>query len=312
MTSRFTTVGVCTLAVLLVAGVANGVGVYLTTTANVHVGTNDLLIRNGDVALYDSVTQIATLAFDRSNFRTGGGTPGAVGNVDAFHVLSDGTFLLSTDNNEWLGSNMQYVRPGDIVQYDGATDTASIYFDQDNFRTYNGNNGAWENVDAVHVLANGNILLSTSGGARLGAPMLHFADGDLVEYDPLADTAAVFMSEGVFRTPWGQPGGDEDIDGVSMLDDGTLVLTTRTNARLGDPMLSFRDGDIVAYDIYADSACLFFSEDDLHCSEQDIDGVAVLGLGGPPVIPEPLTVWVSAGLVMLAGYIRRRARRAEA
>lgn len=310
MKSRIAAVGVCLLVVLSMAQAAQAISLYISTTTTVDIGLNDLTIRQGDVALFNTATEMATLAFSRDNFRTSGGVPGASGNVDAFDVLPDGSFLISTGAIEHLGSNLVKVRPGDIVQYFPLTDTASIYFDQDTFRTSGGNLKGSGNVDAIQVLPNGNILMSVAGTGRLGAPMLVFKDGDLVEYDPINDTASLYLSESVFRKSNGLTGADVDVDGVGLLNSSTLLLSTRGGGFLGQPLLTYRDGDIVAYNTTLDTAWVYFSEDQLHCSGQDIDALAVLGSANPAppeIVPEPLTICAAAmGLVGLGGYLRRR------
>ncbi len=309
MNSRQIAIGVCAVVFLSMAGVAQATSLYITTTNTVDVGTNDLTIRQGDVGLYNMGSQTATLAFDRDNFRRRNGRTGASANVDAFDVMPDGSFLLSTTGDTYLGSNVLKIRPGDVVRYDAGTDTAEIMFDHDTFRRYSGRLGGSGDVDAVHLLPDGNFLMSTASTSRLGSPMLKFKDGDLVEYDPVNDVASLFLPESVFRRSNGNS-ADADIDGVSMLNSDTLLLSTRDNEYIGDPLLKYRDGDIVAYSISMDTAWIYFSEDDLHCSAQDIDGLAVLGVASPapPVaVPEPLTICAAAmGLLGLGGYLRRR------
>lgn len=166
--------------------------------------------------------------------------------------------ILSTTETETLGGVT--FKDGDLADYDLVTDTAGLFFSESLF-----SNG--EDVDAVHVLDNGHIILSTEGGATLGG--LTFKDGDLVDYDPVTDTATLFFDESLFSR-------GEDIDAVSILDNGNLVLSTEDSASLGG--LSFRDGDLVLYDLLADTASLYLSEN-LFCSGEDIDAVHVLANG---------------------------------
>ncbi|MHC4160322.1 MAG: PEP-CTERM sorting domain-containing protein, partial [Planctomycetota bacterium] len=87
---------------------------------------------------------------------------------------------------------------GDLVEYNPIADTAALFFDANLF------DGS-ENIDAIHVLGNGNIILSTEGGATLGG--LSFADGDLVEYNPTTDIATLYFNEGLFTN-------NADVDAV--------------------------------------------------------------------------------------------------
>jgi hypothetical protein len=130
--------------------------------------------------------------------------------------------VLSTLSGATLGGVT--FRDGDLVLYDDVANTASLVFSEDNFTSD-------ENVDAVHMIANGHILLSTAVGAVLGG--LTLRDGDVVEYDPVGGTASLFLSEDLFVS-------DEDIDGVHVLSDGTIILSTQDNASIGG--LIFLDG----------------------------------------------------------------------
>jgi len=73
-----------------------------------------------------------------------------------------------------------------------------LFFDENLF-------GSDEDIDAVHILESGNIILSTEGSATLGG--LSFADGDLIEYNPITDTATLYFDESLF-------GNNANIDGV--------------------------------------------------------------------------------------------------
>ena len=70
--------------------------------------------------------------------------------------------------------------------------------------------GTAEDIDAVAVLGNGHVLISTEAGDSLGG--LAFLDGDVVEWDPVNLTASLFFSEALF-------GADVDIDAF----DGALM-----------------------------------------------------------------------------------------
>jgi len=167
-------------------------------------------------------------------------------------------FILSTTSTEGLGGLT--LRDGDLAEYNPVANTATLFFSEGLF-------SSGEDVDAVHVLDNGHIILSTESGATLGG--LSFRDGDLVEYDPVTDTASLFFDEGLFCD-------GEDIAALSVLPSGNLILSTESSARLGG--LSFRDGDLVEYNPLTNTASLFFSEDLFSCGE-DIDAVHVLANG---------------------------------
>jgi hypothetical protein len=166
--------------------------------------------------------------------------------------------ILSTDSDATLGGLA--FTDIDLAEYDAATDSATLFFE-----------GALtkldKDIDAVHVLDSGNIVLSTKDAATLGG--LSFGDGDLVEYDPSTDTATLFFDGGLFA-------GAEDVISVHVMDNGHLVLSTDSPAVLGG--LSFDDIDLVEYDPVADKATLFF-EGALTTLDQDINAVHVLDSG---------------------------------
>ncbi len=178
-------------------------------------------------------------------------------NINAFDILDNGHVILSADENARI-SSLNF-GDDDIVEYDPNTGNATIYFSGSNF-----SNGS-ENVDAVSVLPNGHIVLSTSGGARIGS--LSFDDDDLVEYDPSSGYATPLFNGNRFAH-------NEDINAVHVFDDGLIVFSTRSNAALDG--LSFTPADLIAYDPAGDSAWMFF-RGYAHFANggEDIDAVSI-------------------------------------
>ena len=148
----------------------------------------------------------------------------------------------------------------DLAVYDPPGDSASLYFE-----------GAPTtltiDIDALHILANDHILLSTKDAATLGG--LSFTDGDLVEYDPGTDTAVLYFDAAAF-------GADEDITSVYVMDNGHILLSTDSDATLGG--LGFTDNDLVEFDPGSDSATLFFDGSTTTLTS-DIDAVHLLDNG---------------------------------
>ena len=149
---------------------------------------------------------------------------------------------------------------GSIAAYDSSTDTAILYFDESNF---SGN----EDIDAIHVLSNGNIVLSVSGNATLGG--LSFSDGDIVSYDPGADTATLLFDENNFS-------GNADVDAVYVRANGNILLSTDGNATLGG--LNFGPDDVVEYNPNTNTASLFFNGNNFSGNE-NIDAIHLLDNG---------------------------------
>lgn len=148
----------------------------------------------------------------------------------------------------------------DLVLFDPVKNSASIFFDGGLYKKD-------EDTNAVSVVANGNLLLSTRSKASLGG--LSFKDGDIVEYDPSTGSASKFFSENRFR-------GDEEINALSLLHNGNIVLSTRRNAVLGG--LAFEKDDLVEYNVATGEASLFL-DGDLFNRNQNIRAVHVLKNG---------------------------------
>lgn len=261
---------------ILLAFSTIGQAEIIVSTTNKAV-LDGLRIWAGESAEYDPLAAAATLFLSEHPFSR-------KENIDALHVLDNGHIILSTKNKATLGG--LWFRAGDLVEYDPVAGTATLFLSGDIFSRR-------ENIDAVCVLDDGNIILSTRNKARLGG--LAFRDGDLVKYDPVAGTARLFLSERLFSR-------NEDIDAVHILSNGDVVLSTASRARLGG--LRFRDGDLVRYNPVAGTAALFFTED-LFSRNEDIDAATNIGaeVGAPPE-PASLFLLVAGGLALL----RRRTR----
>ncbi len=159
-----------------------------------------LTFDESDLVEYNPGTNTATLFFDGSILF------GGAANIDAVSILSSGNLVLSTVLTETLGGLT--FEDGDLVEYNPGTDTGTLFFDEDLF-------SLTEDIDAVHVLSNGNIVLSTDNNATLGT--LTFNEGQLVEYNPGTDIAALFVDNPTFTGP-------ENIDAVFVPEPSTAVL----------------------------------------------------------------------------------------
>ena len=168
--------------------------------------------------------------------------------------------ILSVDNTETLG-RLSFGK-GDLAEYDSGTDTATLYLDGSLF-------SGPSDIDAVHVLGNGNIVLSTVAGATLGG--LTFSKGDLVEYNPTTDTSTLYFDETLFSSA--QP----NIDAAYVNGSGNIILSTAGNATLGG--LGFGKDDLIEYNPTTDTATLFFDGNLFSSSNEDVDAAHVLSSG---------------------------------
>jgi len=169
------------------------------------------------------------------------------------------TVILSTDNTETL-CGLTFSK-GALVEYNPTTDTATLYFDGSLF-------GGPADIDAVHVLANGNIVLSTAAAATLGG--LSFGKDELVEYNPTTGTATLYFDGNLFSTT------TEIIDATYIFDNGNIILSTVSSAMLGG--LSFNEGDLIEYNPTTDVASLYF-DGGLFSASENITAAHILDNG---------------------------------
>ena len=165
---------------------------------------------NGDLVEWDGAT--GSIFFSESNF-TAGGNP----NISAVYLFESGpnagNLVLGTKgaDDELGGMAFEW---GNLLLYDMGSDSSSLFFDQDLIS----GTLTQKIVDGVHVLGDGNLVLSISiDNGSLGG--LTLRDQDLVEYDPDTDMASLFLDgDGLFD------GVTRDIDAIFVPEPGTLLL----------------------------------------------------------------------------------------
>ncbi|MGB5397124.1 MAG: DNRLRE domain-containing protein, partial [Gammaproteobacteria bacterium] len=169
------------------------------------------------------------------------------------------TIILSTKDPAELGGLS--FQDTDLVEYTVQTDSATLFLDS-------AAAGLTTNIDAVHVLANGHIIFSTTDDVTFAG--LSFSKEDLVEYDPVANTAIMYLDAELHFD------SKADIISVHILDNGNVVLSTDGDATLGG--LNFSKFDLVEYNRSTGTASIFFDGDATSLSEQ-ITAVHVLQNG---------------------------------
>jgi hypothetical protein len=162
----------------------------------------------GDLVEYNPVSNIATLFFDHNLLVTGGARP----DIDAVYVRPNGNIILSIFDRASLAG--LWFGPDDLVEYNPTTNTAALFFDGSLFEV-DPDPDDEESIDAFHLLENGNLIISTYHGAKLGG--LLFRDGDLVEYNSSTGGATIFFSEDNFSSTC------EDIDAVYIPENGGII-----------------------------------------------------------------------------------------
>ncbi len=140
-----------------------------------------------DLLEYNPNTNTATLLFDGST--AFGGTSD---DIDGIYIRENGNFVMSTVGSSTIGG--LNVLDGDVFEYNPNTNVATLLISEAGLF----DDGAGD-VDAVHVLDNGNFLLSFLDTTDTVSGV-SFLDGDVFEYDPINDTATLYMSESVYTS----------------------------------------------------------------------------------------------------------------
>ena len=201
--------------------------------------------------------------------------------IDAFHLLPGGAVVFSTSTDVTQGfGGIPSIKNGDLIEWDGVE--ASLLFSE-----VVGFGGANSNIDAFSILPNGNWLLSTDLDATLGG--LSFQNGDIVEYDPVADVATLHegLDEATIFT--GIPNSNADIDALNAGSDGKVIFSIRSSGigRVGTgPTYGFADAprtDLFEIDPVTLEASLFLDGDGLFDgTARNLDAVAL----AESIVPE--------------------------
>ena len=226
-----------------------------------------LSFQNSDLVEYRQLTDSASFFLDSA-------AAGLTGNVDAVHVLANGHILLSTKNDtSFAGLSF---KKQDLVVYDPVAGAATMYLEAEAHFDIK------KNIISVHVLGNGNIVFSTDGDATIGG--VSFSEKDLVEYNRLTGNASIFFDGDATSL-------SNKISGVHVLQNGHIVLTADGNTTLGG--LNFSRDQLIEYDPLTDTATMYFDgETKFSTSGEKIRSVH-LGAGSGQAISStvPLAHW---------------------
>jgi hypothetical protein len=175
-------------------------------------------VRDEDIIFYNGSSW--SMVFDGSDV-------GVTSDVDAFHFLDADSILFSVNNAVTL-SGAGAVQSYDIIRFDatslGSTTAGafSLYFDGEDV----GLSASAENVDAIELLSDGRVIVSTTGNFTV--PGVSGQDRDLIAFTP---TALGATTSGTWAMHF--DGSDvslnvnaEDIDGVGIGANGDIYLST--------------------------------------------------------------------------------------
>tara|TARA_R110002073_G_scaffold148228_1_gene301230 strand:+ start:2240 stop:7267 length:5028 start_codon:yes stop_codon:yes gene_type:complete len=212
--------------------------IYMSAQSRVSVG--DLTFADEDIFIHDTRTGAWRMFFDGSDV-------GIRSDVDAFHLQPDGSILLSFNANTKL-AGLATIAPTDIVRFvptetgDNTAGTFEMYFDGSDvgLSTY------YENIDAISLDTDGNLIISTTG--RFAVPGLSGSQSDLVKFNATRlgdDTAGTWQ---LFQNgeELGLKTSRENITGVSLNPESNQVyFTTLGNLVTSD--VKATGNDIIAY-----------------------------------------------------------------
>ena len=203
------------------------------------------------------------------------------GDLDAFHIMSNGHYLVSSLFNGTLAGTT--FADGDLMEYDPVTDTVL---------------GAFRGLDESAVTAGGDwsaVTMDDAGNLYLSAidstttlnhagGSLTFSDGDVIKVDAAGFASVFIAGADIFDD------GDGDVYGLQWMSDGSFLMSTASDESVSGS--TYLDGDVFRYDASTDTASLFFSESSFTdtANSHDIDAIyfqvpapgtlALLGLGG--------------------------------
>ncbi len=191
-------------------------GHYLLSTATAST-VDGVFYLAGDIFEFDPDTGTASEFFDVNLF---GST--AV-NVDAVYLIEggpdDGNLILSTTGNATLGGLT--FRHGDLVKYDPDSDTATIFFDQDEIT----GTLSQKNIEGLHVTPTGDLIITVAiSNGTLGGVTLE--SSDLIRHTPGGATSVEFDGEGLFD------GVTASFNAIGKLPAPVPALSTRSVALL--------------------------------------------------------------------------------
>jgi acid phosphatase type 7 len=201
--------------------VTNRPELYLTLRDAATLG--DLVVTNEDVISHDDVEGFQPV-FDGSDVGL------AAVRIDAFAWLDADTLLLSfAADGEVVPDISTPVDEEDIVRFDGSSlgsttaGTFSVYFDGSDL----GLTEPADDVDALEILPDGRIVISTVGPSS--AVEVAAADEDLLVLEPssLGETAAGILTQLFDGRDVGLGDVGEDVDAVAIGADGQIYLSTR-------------------------------------------------------------------------------------
>lgn len=231
-----------------------------------------------DMELNDD--EIYTVEFDSGSQLSGfgAGIISRSNKINAIHQMDNGNYVLSSYSSMNVGG-VKY-ESGDLFEYDPVTGQSSLFFSGSLFDKK-------ENIDAVYVRSNSNIVFSTKGDAKLAN--VSFKKGDIVEYNPATDQLHILMYGESFDK-------NGNVEAAHILDDGDILFSISGASKLDN--MKVKKGDLFRFDIQTSSISLAANLDGV-IHGKDIEGFTAQ-------IPDPASImYLIAGALGLFGNRRK-------
>ena len=201
-----------------------------------------------------------------------GSAHGLGGTLDGFAILDDGDILLSFTRSRSIPGVSGTVDDSDIVRYDSASGGFSFFFDGSDV----GLTTSGEDIDAVTMLSDGRLLVSTRGS--FSVPGVSGRDEDIIAFSGTLGSATSgtweMYSDG---SDIGLSSSGEDVSAMSIVD-GDLYMSTWGNFSTNG--LSGADEDVLICDGHqpggstsCSSFAMFFDGSDHGLSGNEIHGI---------------------------------------
>lgn len=255
-------------------------GLYLSVADNIGTEIVQGPYTDEDVIRTNAAGSSSSLFFSIDN-----------GDLDAFHILPNGNYLISSLFNGDIGGTI--FGDADLIEFNPNTNTIVgnyLGLGEGSFTSSAGD------ISAATTDDQGNLYfsaLATTNTITHAGGSLTFTDGDIVRLDAATGVATIAVLEADLFDD-----GDGDVYGLHLDADGTLLISTNEDEMISGSM--FLDGDVFRYDPLNDIASPFFSESSFTdgVNTHDVDAVYF-------VIPAP----ASAALLGLGGLVALRRRR---
>lgn len=145
-------------------------------------------------------------------------------------------FLLSVSSTSTTGATIGGLtfENDDLIIYDPVSDTAVSFFDNSSLGY------SVDDPNAVHLLPNGQVILSANENSTIGSNALGFQPNDLVKFDPITNLAETFFDGDLYTETTGV-----NIDAAYVLDNGDIVFSTASDVATG---IGWSDSDLVLFD----------------------------------------------------------------